>query len=206
MLKKILIGVPVVLLLVVALFASVVAMQPDEFKITRSATMGAPPEKVFEQVNDFHKWNGWSPWLALDPEAKNTFAGPTEGKGAKFAWNGNDKVGEGHMTILDSQPNELVSIDLVFVRPMEDQALTEFTFQPVGDQTNITWTMSGKHNFMSKAMCMFMNMDKMLGGDFEKGLAKMKQVVETESDQSPTEELGSKEVESKESEAADSAE
>lgn len=205
MVKKILIGVPVALLLVVAVFASVVAMQPNEFKITRSATMSAPPEKVFEQVNDFHHWNGWSPWLELDPEAKNTFDGPTEGKGAKFVWNGNDKVGEGHMTILESRPNELVSIDLVFVRPMEDQALTEFTFQPADGQTHVTWTMSGKHNFMSKAMCMLMNMDKMVGGDFEKGLAKMKKVVETESAEEPIRDSENTEAESKEAEATASA-
>lgn len=180
MLKKILISVPLVLLLLVGGFAAVVAMQPSEYKITRSTEMAAPPEKVFEQVHDFHNWDAWSPWARLDPNAKNSFDGPTAGKGAKFGWSGNDEIGEGHMTILESRPAELISIDLVFVRPMQDSALTEFTFHPSGDQTNVTWTMSGQHTFMSKAFCMFMNMDKMLGGDFEKGLASMKKIVESE--------------------------
>jgi uncharacterized protein YndB with AHSA1/START domain len=204
--KKILIGVPVVLLLLVAVFASVVAMQPNDFKVTRSAQIAAPPEKVFEQVNDFHNWDAWSPWAKLDPDAKNSFDGPTEGKGASFAWSGNNQIGEGHMTILDSRPNELVSIDLVFDRPKQDPALTEFTLQPEGDQTNVTWTMSGKHTFMSKAICMFMNMDKMVGGSFEEGLAKMKEIVETDSSPMATENSENKEAESIATEAKSSAE
>lgn len=206
MLKKIVIGVPVVLLLIVAVFALIVSMQPNEFIITRSATMDAPPEKVFAQVNDFHNWNGWSPWMKLDPDAKSTFDGPSEGKGAKFGWSGNDEIGEGHMTILESRPDELVSIDLVFVRPMEDRALTEFNFQPAGEQTNVTWTMSGKHTFMSKAVCMFMNMDKMVGGDFEKGLASMKAIVETAPAEATTEKPEGQEADSKEVEPVEPAE
>jgi len=206
MVKKILIGVPLVLLLLVAVFASVVAMQPKDFKVTRSATMAAPPEKVFEQVNDFHKWDAWSPWIELDPNAKIAFDGPSSGKGAKFSWNGNDNMGEGSMTILESRPPELINMELAFVRPMQDTALVEFACQPAGEGTVVTWTMSGEQNFMEKAVCMFMNMDKMVGGDFEKGLAKMKKVVEAAPAEAPAADSESKEAESKETETEDSAE
>lgn len=183
MLKKILIGVPVVLLLVVAVFASVVAMQPNQFKVTRSTTMAAPREKVFEQVNDFHKWDAWSPWIELDPDAKITFDGPSSGKGAKFSWDGNDNMGAGSMTILESRPPEVINMELAFTRPMQDAALVEFTCQPAADGTVVTWTMSGEQNFMEKAVCMFMNMDKMVGGSFEEGLASIKQIAETKARQ-----------------------
>jgi len=209
-LKKILIGVPVVLLLAVAVFASVVATRPNEFKVTRSATMAAPPEKVFEQVDDFHKWDAWSPWIELDPNAKIAFDGPSSGKGATFSWDGNDQMGAGSMTILESRPPELLHMELAFTRPMQDTALVEFTCQPAAEGTVVTWTMSGEQNFMEKAICMFMNMDKMVGGDFEKGLAKMKKIVEAEpADSAVTAvtEPGSKaESDSKEAEATESAE
>ena len=203
MLKKILIGVPVVLLLVVALFATVVAMQPNEFKVVRSAKIAAPPEKIFEHVNDFHKWDAWSPWIELDPNAKIAFDGPSSGKGAKFSWNGNDNMGEGSMTILESRPAELINMELAFVRPMQDAAQVEFALQPAGEETVVTWTMSGEQNFMEKAVCMFMNMDKMVGGDFEKGLAKMKKVVESEPAETPIDESEIKATENQETEAAE---
>jgi uncharacterized protein YndB with AHSA1/START domain len=173
-LKKVLI----VLVVVVAVFLVVVAMQPSEFRITRSARFAAPPEAAFAQVNDFHRWEAWSPWAKLDPAARNSFEGPTAGTGAKFAWAGNDKVGEGRMEILESRPGELVRIKLDFVKPMEGTSLTEFTFKPEGDQTAVTWTMSGHHSFVEKAFCLFVNMDKMVGGDFERGLAAMKSQAE----------------------------
>jgi uncharacterized protein YndB with AHSA1/START domain len=178
MAKKLLIGIPAVLILLLAGFAAVVAMQPDQFKITRTVKIAAPPDLVFDQVNDFHNWAGWSPWQKLDPNAKDTFSGPSAGKGAKFGWSGNDDIGEGHMTILESRRPELVSIDLTFVRPMQDSALTEFSFQPEGDQTVVTWTMAGEQNFTEKAVCMFMNMDQVVGGSFEEGLASIKQIAE----------------------------
>jgi uncharacterized protein YndB with AHSA1/START domain len=162
-------------------FVAYVAMQPAEFRITRSATMSAPAEEVFAQINNFHHWNDWSPWAKLDPAANNTFAGPTYGEGAVFKWSGNDEVGEGKMTITESRPGELVRIQLDFLRPMQDTSDTEFTFQEQGDQTVVTWTMSGeKKNFMCKAVCLFMDMDKMLGDQFEQGLASMKAIVEAE--------------------------
>ncbi|WP_020472603.1 SRPBCC family protein [Zavarzinella formosa] len=174
--KKILLG----LLVVIGIFAVVVAMQPSDYQVTRSATMAAPPSEVFAQVNDFHKWEAWSPWAKLDPSIKMTFEGPAEGAGAIYKWTGNDKVGEGMMKINESKPAEQILIKLDFIKPFESSCDTDFTFKPEGSQTVVTWTMSGKNNFIGKAMCLFMNMDKMVGGDFEKGLANMKAVVEGE--------------------------
>jgi uncharacterized protein YndB with AHSA1/START domain len=164
---------------VVVVFILVVALQPGDFRVERSATIAAPPAEVFAQVNDFHNWGGWDPWAKLDPACKTTFDGPTAGTGAGMAWSGNDQVGEGRMTVLESRPNELIRIKLDFVRPFESTCTVEFHFQPEGDQTTVTWSMFGENNFVAKAFCLFMNMDKTLGGEFEKGLAQMKAVAET---------------------------
>ena len=175
MLKKILIALAAIVVVLVA----VVAVQPSEFRVTRTATISAPAADVFAQVNDFHHWQAWSPWAKLDPAAKATFEGPRAGPGAIFSWAGNDKVGEGRMTLTESRPSELIRIKLDFVKPMEGTSTTEFTFKPAGDQTAVTWTMTGHRNFVAKAVCLFMDIDKMVGGDFEKGLANLKSVVET---------------------------
>lgn len=174
MIKKILIGFVV---LVVALVV-VVSMQPEDFRVSRSATINAPPGVVFEQVNDFHKWEAWSPWAKLDPQAKITFDGPPAGEGARFAWAGNHEVGEGRMTITESRPGEAVRIRQEFVKPFEGQSDTEFLFAPEGSGTKVTWTMSGKNNFVGKAISLVMNCDEMLGPQFEQGLANMKSVSE----------------------------
>lgn len=174
MLKKILIGVAAVLVL----FVIIVAMQPAQYRVSRTATIPATPSAVFEHVNDLHKWDAWSPWAKLDPAMKTTFEGPQSGPGASYAWVGNSKVGEGKMSIMDAKANELVRLKLQFMKPFASVATTEFTFKPEGEQTSVTWTMSGDKNFMSKAFCLFMNMDKMIGGDFEKGLAGLKSAVQ----------------------------
>jgi hypothetical protein len=174
MLKKILI----VLVAILAVFAGVVALQPTEFRIVRSATIAAPAAVVFSQVNDFHNWQAWSPWAKLDPAAKNSYEGPAARTGAIFKWSGNNQVGEGTMTLTDSQPNDLIKIKLDFVRPFVNTNAVEFTFKPQGDSTLVTWNMSGRNNFISKAFCLFMNMDKIVGGEFEKGLAEMKAIAE----------------------------
>lgn len=174
MLKKILIG----LVVIIAAFAAYVAIQPSDFHITRSAVIAAPPAAVFEQVNDFHKWEAWSPWAKLDPNAKAEFEGPAAGKGATFKWSGNSEVGEGTMTVTESRPAELVRINLEFVKPMPGTSTAEFTFKPQGDQTAVTWSMFGQNNFITRAICLVMNQDKMVGGYFEKGLANLKAVVE----------------------------
>jgi uncharacterized protein YndB with AHSA1/START domain len=177
MIKKI-VTVLAVLFVIIAAFAVYVALQPAEFRIERTATIAAAPADVFDQVNDFHKWEAWSPWAKLDPQAKVTFEGAPAGQGAVFTWSGNDDVGEGRMTLAESRPNELVRIDVAFVKPFEGGNISEFAFKPDGEHTAVTWTMSGRNGFIGKAMCLFVDMDKMLGGAMEKGLAQMKSVAE----------------------------
>lgn len=175
MLKKILIGIA----LIVVAFIVIVATRPADFRVARSITILAPPEVVFAQVNDFHKWDAWSPWAKLDPAAKNIFEGPTSGTGAAFAWAGNNEVGEGRMIITESRPNELIQINLAFLKPFKATNTAEFTFKPEGDRTMVTWSMFGKNNFISKAVGLFMDCDKMVGGQFEQGLAQMKSIAES---------------------------
>jgi hypothetical protein len=177
MFKKILIGIAVV----VVAFVVIVALQPSDFRIVRSATIAAPPAAVFAQVNDFHKWEAWSPWTKLDPAAKSSFEGPSAGTGAIFRWAGNEEVGEGSMMITESHPSELIRIELEFLKPFAATNTAEFTFKPEGKQTVVTWSMFGTNNFIAKAFCLFMNMDEMVGGQFEKGLASMKSVAEAAS-------------------------
>ena len=164
----------------VVVFLIVVAVQPNDFRIERSASVAAPAETVFAQVNDFHKWTEWSPWAKLDPTMKQTFEGPASGKDASYTWAGDNKVGEGRMTIAESRPNELIRIKLEFLKPFPATNTADFTFKPEGNQTVVTWSMAGKHNFVGKAMCLLMNMDKMVGGQFAEGLAKMKAIAEAE--------------------------
>jgi carbon monoxide dehydrogenase subunit G len=174
MLKKILIGLAVI----AVLFVGVVAIQPSELNVNRTITIATPPAAVFPHVNDLHKWEVWSPWAKLDPKSKIEHSGAPEGEGAVFTWDGNDKVGEGRMTIAKSQPDELVSIDLVFVRPFESESKSEFAFKPDGSNTSVTWTVSGHHGFIHKAMCLIFDGKGMLAKDLEKGLAQLKDVAE----------------------------
>lgn len=177
MAKKILIALGV--LCVVLLVAGVViSLRPGTFSVQRSVTVAAPPSKVFSQVDDLQAWDAWSPWKELDPNPKKAMSTPSAGKGATFTWAGNDKIGEGSLTILDSKPYELVDIEQVFIRPFAGKARMTFTFASMGDGTKVTWRMDGANNFIGKAMCMFMDMDAMLGKDFDRGLANMKSVVE----------------------------
>jgi len=174
MIKKILIGLAVVVVVLVV----IVALQPSHYRVERSATMNAPASMVFAQVNDFHKWNAWSPWAKLDPGMKQTFEGAPAGNGAGYAWVGNSEVGEGRMTITESHPSDLIKIKLEFIKPFAATSNTVFTFKPEGNQTKVTWAMDGDKNLIAKAFHLFMNIDKMVGGDFEKGLAQMKSVAE----------------------------
>ena len=178
MIKKILLYGVVVIVLIIAIFCVVVAMQPAHYTVERSATINAPAPVVFAQVNDFHKWQAWSPWEKLDPNIKKEFSGAPAGTGAVYSWVGNSDVGEGRMTITDSVPSSSIKIKLEFIRPFAATNATDFTFTPQGNSTNVKWTMSGDKNFVAKAFTMFMDMDKMVGTDFEKGLAQMKTVSE----------------------------
>ncbi|WP_009962085.1 SRPBCC family protein [Verrucomicrobium spinosum] len=166
------------LVLIVGIFFVAAAFQPKDFSITRATTIEAPSTTVFDQVNDFHKWEAWSPWAKLDPQMKHTFEGPASGTGSSYAWVGNNQVGEGRMTILESRPGELVKIKLEFIKPFAATNTAEFTFKSEGSKTAVDWTMLGEKNLMSKAFGLVMNMDKMIGGDFEKGLADLKRVSE----------------------------
>jgi hypothetical protein len=168
----------IVVLLLIVIFVIVVAMRPAQFRVTRSATIAAPAGVVFPQVNNLHNWEAWSPWAKLDPAAKNSYAGPPEGVGSAFSWAGNNQVGAGTMTITDSQPDELVRFRLDFLKPFKGTNIAEFTFKPEGGQTVVTWTMTGRYNFITKAVGLFMDCDKMCGGFFEKGLADMKAIAE----------------------------
>jgi len=169
--------ITVAALVVVVIIA--VALRPTDFRYTRSTTVNAPAAIVFDQVNNLRHWEAWSPWAKLDPTMKETYEGPPAGVGAKHHWVGNKKVGEGRMTITQSKPNELVVILLQFIKPFAATNTTEFVFAPQAGQTLVTWSMFGKNNFMAKAFGMFVNIEKMIGKDFDKGLAAMKQVAES---------------------------
>jgi hypothetical protein len=179
--KRMLPMILVVLGVIIVVFLGIVATRPAEYRITRSAVIPAPAADVFAQVDDLHKFNDWSPWAKLDPNVKNTFEGPPAGTGTVTRWSGNKKVGEGIMTITESRPNELIRMKLEFIRPFASTADVDFAFKPEGNGTAVTWTMSGKNNFMAKAFCLFMNMDTMVGGDFERGLANLKERLNAKS-------------------------
>ena len=140
--------------------------------------VAAPASQIFVHVNNLKNWNAWSPWAKLDPNAKNSFVGPEAGVGALMRWAGNYEVGEGSMLITESKTNELVRFRLDFLKPMESTSLAEFNFVPQGNQTAVTWTMSGTNNFMGKAFGLFFNCEKMVGGKFEEGLSSLKQISE----------------------------
>ena len=163
--------------LVVILFLIFVATRPADFVIQRSDTIPAAPADVFQQINSLRNFNGWSPWAQIDPNCQMTFSGPDVGVGAAMTWNGNKKVGEGRMEITESHPSRLIKMDLKFLRPFPAQNRVEFQIEPAANQPRVTWSMFGTNNFMSKLFCSFMNMDKMVGRDFEKGLANLKQRV-----------------------------
>jgi Polyketide cyclase / dehydrase and lipid transport len=169
MIKKILLA----LLAIVIIILIVAAFQPNTYHVERSRTIPAPPETVYAHVNDFHNWPQFNPFQQLDPSAKTAFEGPEKGIGAKFLWDGNSDMGKGSMTINGNKPNERVDILLHFDEPMAGDANTAFILTPAGTGTKVTWSMEGKNNYMGKVMCMFMNMDDMIGSQYEKGLAKL---------------------------------
>jgi hypothetical protein len=152
-------------------------MKPDEFTVTRSAVIGAPPAVVFEKVNNLQNWNSFSPWANLDPDAKTVLEGPQAGKDAVFRWDGNGNVGAGAMTIIESKANELVKFKLDFIRPFAGTSDVEFTFHPDGAGTFVTWTMHGRNDsLIPKVMSVFMSCEKMMGDFFEEGLANLDRV------------------------------
>jgi uncharacterized protein YndB with AHSA1/START domain len=173
MVKKVLLAVVVILVVAVAGIGGAALRQPDTYRVERSVSMAVPPEAAYQQVADFHAWDRWSPWAKLDPAMKTEFGGAAGQPGSTYAWIGNDKVGEGRMTITEVVPPSRVAIKLEFIKPFASVADTTFTFAPSGGGTKVTWAMGGKNDFMGKVMCVFMDMDKMIGKDFEKGLAQL---------------------------------
>ncbi len=174
MFKKIAIAI-VVLLAAVLIFA---ATRPDTFRVERSASIKAPPEKIFAILNDFQKWGSWSPWEKKDPAMKRTFGATTSGKGARYAWDGNKDVGKGSMEIAESSPPSALTIKLDFIEPFEGHNIVDFALEPKGDSTNVTWILHGPMPFISKVISIFCSMDSMIGKDFEAGLANLKAVAE----------------------------
>ncbi len=180
MVKKILAVVAVVILG----FVAFVATRPAEFVYLRKTTISAPPEVIFATLADFHNWRNWSPWDDMDPKMERKYEGTPAGQGAIYSWKGNDKVGEGRMTITEAKPNDFIAIKLEFLKPFEATNITTFTLTP-GAATEVVWKMEGKNAFVSKAAGVFMNMDKMIGDDFEKGLAKLKALTEAKAKEAP---------------------
>jgi len=170
----------IAIVLVIAIVAVLIlaATKPDRFRVQRAALIDAPAEKVFPLIADFHEWRKWSPWEDRDPGLKRTYGGAARGKGAVYAWEGNRNVGSGRMEILEANSPFLVKIQLDFLKPFEAHNIAEFTMLPQGSATNLDWVMSGPAPFMSKVMQVFMSFDKMIGKDFEAGLAKIKSVSE----------------------------
>jgi hypothetical protein len=169
MVRIILIALP----LVVVALGFVIAMQSSQLHVVRTATLSASAPALFGHVNEFHKWVAWSPWEKLDPALTRTYEGPTAGPGSSYRWAGNNQVGEGRMTILESNPYDFVRIKLEFIKPFAATHTAQFTFRPEGDRTVVTWSMFGEKNLLAKVIGLFMNMDKMIGDQFEKGLAQL---------------------------------
>jgi uncharacterized protein YndB with AHSA1/START domain len=174
------IGKIVIALMVVAsAFVIVVATRPAEFHIERSMAVHAPPLSVFAQVNDFHAWAAWSPWDKLDPKMERTHSGPPAGPGATYTWKSESgKVGQGRMTIEKSEAPTRVVVTLEFIKPFAATNTVTFTFDAITEGTRVTWAMDGRNGFMGKAFSLLMNMDKTVGGDFERGLVALKAVAE----------------------------
>ena len=169
--------VMIALLLAVALVA-LLATRPDRFHVERSATIDAPSATVFSHIDDFHRWTAWSPWEKIDPQLQRSYDGPPSGVGAGYRWSGNSQVGEGSMRITESVPGRKVGIALEFITPFRASNVATFTLAPEGSGTRVTWAMDGRNNFVAKAIGLFMNMDTMVGGQFEQGLASLKGIAE----------------------------
>lgn len=170
-----------IILIIIVLVALVLiygVSQPAGFSVVREADFKATPKTVFSQINDFHNWSAWSPWEKMDPDMKREFSGAATGVGAKYAWVGNKKVGQGNMEITNSVPSKNMQLDLNFIKPFQASNVTEFTLTPNGKGTHVKWEMRGRAPFMFRVMGMFFSMDKIVGTDFERGLANLRGVVD----------------------------
>src|ERR1700720_4181410 len=174
--------IAVVLAIVIAIVLILAAPKPNTFSVQRATTVKAPPERIFPLINDFHQWGSWSPYENKDPAMKRSFSGAADGRGAVYGWEGNKNVGSGRMEILDASKPSKIVIKLDFFTPFEGHNTAEFTMLPQGDATNlttnVTWLMHGPSRFIGKIMHVFINMDRMVGKDFESGLANLKRLTE----------------------------
>jgi uncharacterized protein YndB with AHSA1/START domain len=175
---EVIVIIAILLAVAIAVILILAATKPDAFRVERSATINAPPEKIFAVLSDFHQWTHWSPWEHRDPALKRTFGGAERGKGAIYAWEGNKNVGSGRMEILEANTPSKLLIKLDFLKPFEAHNTAEFTMLPQGNATTVNWLMRGPAPFMSKVMQVFMSFDNMIGKDFETGLANLKQLTE----------------------------
>lgn len=176
--EPMLLGISIGLLLVVGGFLAYVSTRPSEFKVARSTVISAPPAVIFPLINDLHQWSKWSPWEHLDPEMNKVFSGAPEGVGAAYAWSGNNKVGEGNMKITGNVPLTSVALTIEFLKPWQAVNDTVFTLAQSAHGTAVTWEMTGNNKFFLKVMSVLINMDKLVGKDFERGLADLKRVSE----------------------------
>jgi hypothetical protein len=172
--KKIFIGIAVV----IALILGYAAMQPADYVVSREITINAPADKIFPHLNNSMLAEKWGPWTEVDPGAKMNRSGPDEGVGAVTSWDSTGQLGTGSATIVESVPNERVAIQLEYSKPMNMSQLAEYIVKADGDKSIVTWKVQGKNSYMGRVMCIFMNMDKMVGGMFEKGLGNLKRIVE----------------------------
>ena len=176
MLRKVIISLAALIVIV----AGIIATRASTFRVERTTRIDAPPDVVFALVNDLHAWDRWSPWAHLDPSMKLTYGGPPAGTGATYHWIGNDKVGEGDLRITESKSPQLVVLRLEFIKPMANVNRTDFTLKPDGTGTKVDWVLTGPLDFMGKGMDLFVGMDRMIGPDFEKGLASMRREAEAD--------------------------
>ncbi len=171
----------IVLLVVVVLVVAVLAYaatRPGSLHVQRSASINASPDKIFPLINDFHSWSAWSPYEKIDPAMKRSYSGSPKGNAAVYEWEGNSNVGQGRMEITDAAPPSKVTIKLDFVKPLEGHDIAQFTLEPQGSATTVTWSMDGPTPYIGKVIGIFLNMDRMIGGDFETGLGNLKTIAE----------------------------
>lgn len=170
--------IAIALAILIAIVLVLAAMRPNTFRVQRSIDINAPADKIFPLINDYRNWGSWSPYEHVDPNMQRTFSGAPSGKGSVYEWRGNRNIGHGRMEIVDTASPSKVVIKLDFFSPFEAHNMAEFTMQPKGSATNVTWAMHGPAPFMTKLIHMFMNMDRMVGGQFQQGLVSMKAVAE----------------------------
>jgi len=170
--------IAIVVAVLVAAVLGFALTKPDSFNVQRTTRINAPAEKIFPLINDFHSWASWSPWEKLDPAMRRTNSGAAMGQGAVYEWEGNAKVGKGRMEITEVSPPTKVTVKLDFLKPIEGHNIAEFTLEPQGDSTSVTWAMRGPSPFISKVFQVFISMDGMLGKEFETGLANLKSAAE----------------------------